>query len=210
MATPEILRGLHGRADAAAPATRSNACPMVAPVIAPSGAVPVRAGGEGVDAAHGCAAISMHHAINATCDRTAISTGADGLTAMSAGACGQVGLPSRFRLIARLRAWFDGMIAIAQGAAGADVTEEAPGTSEQMIDIGADDLVNSRRRIGMAGMCRAPATARVASHATGTWGKDRKRRNAVTAICGAGQGIGTAPSVAAGTEGSAVPGGRMV
>lgn len=61
--------------------------------------------------------VTLHDVTNQAHARKAIEKGATGLIAMAAGAGGHAGVQSPFALVAELRAWFDGPIALA-GAIG--------------------------------------------------------------------------------------------
>jgi nitronate monooxygenase len=126
------------------------------------------------DAVHGWGGIIMHDIINNTFAKKAIDKGADGLIAVAAGAGGHAGVKSPFALIAEIRAWFDGPLAlsgaIASGGAvlaaqamGADfayvgsafiATEEARAVDayKQMIVAStSDDIVYSSLFTGVHG-----------------------------------------------------------
>jgi nitronate monooxygenase len=116
----------------------------------------------------------MHDIINNTFARKAIEKGADGLIAVAAGAGGHAGVKSPFALVAEIRDWFDGPLAlsgaIATGGAvlaaqamGADfayvgsafvATEEARAADayKQMIVAStSDDIVYSSLFTGVLG-----------------------------------------------------------
>jgi len=63
-------------------------------------------------AVHGWGGITMHDVINLTFAHKAIEKGADGLIAVAAGAGGHAGTLSPFPLIAEIREWFDGPLAL--------------------------------------------------------------------------------------------------
>jgi nitronate monooxygenase len=63
-------------------------------------------------AVHGWGGITMHDVINLAFARKAIEKGADGLIAVAAGAGGHAGTLSPFALIAEIREWFDGPLAL--------------------------------------------------------------------------------------------------
>ena len=63
-------------------------------------------------AVHGWGGIVMHDVINDTFARKAIEKGADGLIAVAAGAGGHAGVKSPFALVAEIRSWFDGPLAL--------------------------------------------------------------------------------------------------
>jgi nitronate monooxygenase len=126
------------------------------------------------DAVHGWGGVVMHDIINNAFARKAIEKGADGLIAVAAGAGGHAGVKSPFALIAEIRDWFDGPLAlsgaIATGggvlaalAMGADfayigsafvATEEARAVTayKEMIVAGSsDDIVYSSLFTGVHG-----------------------------------------------------------
>ena len=108
--------------------------------------------------------VTLHDVISQDHARKAIAKGATGLIAVAAGAGGHAGTTAPFALMAEIREWFDGPVALAgaigNGRAivaarllGADfayigspfiATEEAPVTMGQkrgMIEASADDIV---------------------------------------------------------------------
>jgi nitronate monooxygenase len=126
------------------------------------------------DAVHGWGGVVMHDIINNTFARKAIEKGADGLIAVAAGAGGHAGVKSPFALVAEIRSWFDGPLALsgaistggavlAAQAMGADfayvgsafiATEEARAVDayKQMIVAStSDDIVYSSLFTGVHG-----------------------------------------------------------
>ena len=126
------------------------------------------------DAVHSYGGIVLHDIINVAFAHKAIDKGADGLIAVAAGAGGHAGTISPFALIAEIRAWFDGPLALsgaistgggilAARAAGADVayigsafiaTEEAnaaAGYKQAVVDSNASDIVYSNLFTGVHG-----------------------------------------------------------
>ncbi|WP_299731779.1 nitronate monooxygenase family protein [uncultured Tateyamaria sp.] len=126
------------------------------------------------EAAHSCGGVVLHDIINNTFARKAIAKGADGLVAVAAGAGGHAGQQSPFALVAEIREWFDGPVAlsgaIATGQAllaartmGADfgyvgspfiATDEANaqvGYKEMIVESGAEDIVYSSLFTGVWG-----------------------------------------------------------
>ena len=126
------------------------------------------------EAVHGWGGIVLHDIINNTFARKAIDKGADGLIAVAAGAGGHAGVKSPFALVAEIREWFDGPIAlsgaIASGGAvlaaqamGADLayvgsafiaTEEARAADaykEMIVASSSDDIVYSSLFTGVHG-----------------------------------------------------------
>lgn len=125
-------------------------------------------------AAHAAGGFVLHDVINDRFGRKAIEKGADGLIAVAAGAGGHAGRQSPFALMAELRRWFDGPIAlsgaIATGAAilaaqalSADLayvgtafiaTEEAAASAaykQMIVDGSADDVVYTDLFTGVHG-----------------------------------------------------------
>jgi nitronate monooxygenase len=126
------------------------------------------------EAIHSYGGIVLHDIINVHFARKALEKGADGLIAVAAGAGGHAGLLSPFALVAEIRQFFDGPLAlsgaISTGAgilaaqcAGADVayigsafiaTEEAnavPGYKQSIVDSHAGDIVYSNLFTGVHG-----------------------------------------------------------
>jgi len=126
------------------------------------------------DAVHGWGGIVMHDVINNAFARKAIEKGADGLIAVAAGAGGHAGVKSPFALIAEIREWFDGPIALsgaissgggvlAAQAMGADfayigsafiATDEARAAAEykeMIVASTSDDIVYSSLFTGVHG-----------------------------------------------------------
>ena len=126
------------------------------------------------EAVHGWGGVVMHDIINNAFARKAIEKGADGLIAVAAGAGGHAGVKSPFALVAEIRDWFDGPLAlsgaIATGGAvlaaqamGADfayvgsafvATEEAraqPAYKQMIVESTSDDIVYSSLFTGVHG-----------------------------------------------------------
>ena len=126
------------------------------------------------DAVHAWGGVVLHDIINNTFAKKAIDKGADGLVAVAAGAGGHAGVKSPFALIAEIRQWFDGPVALsgaistgggvlAARAMGADfayigtafvATEEARAVDayKEMIVAGSsDDVVYSSLFTGVHG-----------------------------------------------------------
>jgi nitronate monooxygenase len=126
------------------------------------------------DAVHGWGGVVMHDIINNAFAKKAIEKGADGIVAVAAGAGGHAGVKSPFALIAEIREWFDGPIALsgaissgggvlAARAMGADfayvgsafiATEEARAPAEykeMIVASSSDDIVYSNLFTGVHG-----------------------------------------------------------
>ena len=132
------------------------------------------------DAVHGYGGLVFHDVINDRFARKAVEKGADGLIAVAAGAGGHAGTLSPFALVAEIRAWFDGPLAlsgaIATGGAiaasialGADLayigsafiaTEEARAAEDykaMVVGSGASDIVYSNLFTGVHGNYLRPS-----------------------------------------------------
>jgi nitronate monooxygenase len=126
------------------------------------------------DAIHSYGGIVLHDIINVTFAKKALDKGADGLIAVAAGAGGHAGTTSPFALIAEIRRFFDGPLALsgaistgagilAAQAAGADVayigsafiaTQEANAVEaykQSIVDSAAADIVYSNLFTGVHG-----------------------------------------------------------
>jgi nitronate monooxygenase len=126
------------------------------------------------DAIHSYGGLVLHDVINLAFARKAIEKGADGLIAVAAGAGGHAGRLSPFALVAEIREWFDGPLALsgaiatggailAAQAAGADLayigspfiaTEEARADAaykQTIVEARAADIVYSNLFTGVHG-----------------------------------------------------------
>ena len=126
------------------------------------------------DAAHSYGGVVLHDVINNAFAHKAIDKGADGLIAVAAGAGGHAGVKSPFALVAEIREWFDGPLAlggaIATGGAvlaaqamGANfayigsafiATDEARASEaykQMIVDSASDDIVYSNLFTGIHG-----------------------------------------------------------
>ena len=126
------------------------------------------------DAVHAWGGVVMHDIINNAFAKKAIEKGADGLIAVAAGAGGHAGVKNPFALIAEIREWFDGPLALsgaistggavaAARAMGADfayvgsafiATEEAraqPAYKQMILESTSDDIVYSSLFTGVHG-----------------------------------------------------------
>lgn len=144
-------------------------------VISSLGAVP-----EVNAAIHSYGGIVLHDVINNRHANSAIRKGADGLIAVAAGAGGHAGTLSPFALIAEIREWFDGPLALsgaissggailAAQAMGADLayigspfiaTKEAnavDGYKEMIVQSSAKDIVYSNYFTGIHGNYLRPS-----------------------------------------------------
>jgi nitronate monooxygenase len=126
------------------------------------------------DAVHAWGGVVLHDIINNGFARKAIEKGADGLIAVAAGAGGHAGVKSPFALVAEIREWFDGALALsgaissgggvlAARAMGADfayigsafiATDEARAAlayKEMIVASTSDDIVYSSLFTGVHG-----------------------------------------------------------
>ncbi|MGY4829389.1 NAD(P)H-dependent flavin oxidoreductase [Sphaerotilaceae bacterium SBD11-9] len=131
-------------------------------------------------AVHAWGGVVLHDIINNKYAHKAIEKGADGLIAVAAGAGGHAGVKSPFALIAEIREWFDGPLALsgsiatgdavlAAQALGADfayigtafiATEEARAAEaykEAIVAGSSDDIVYSNLFTGVHGNYLAPS-----------------------------------------------------
>ena len=131
-------------------------------------------------AAHSHGGVVLHDIINHACAHKAIEKGADGLSAVAAGAGGHAGVKSPFALIQEIRQWFDGPVALsgaistggavlASQAMGADfayigsafiATEEARASQaykQAIVDSNSDDIVYTNLFTGVHGNYLAPS-----------------------------------------------------
>jgi nitronate monooxygenase len=131
-------------------------------------------------AVHGWGGVVLHDIINNTHARKAIEKGADGLIPVAAGAGGHAGVKSPFALVAEIREWFDGPIALSGAigtgagvlgalACGADfayigsafiATEEArasDGYKQMITECTSDDIVYSSLFTGVHGNYLKPS-----------------------------------------------------
>jgi nitronate monooxygenase len=172
------------------------------------------------DAVHGWGGIVMHDIINNAFAKKAIEKGADGLIAVAAGAGGHAGVKSPFALLAEIREWFDGPIALsgaissgggvlAARAMGADfayigsafiATDEAraaPEYKEMIVASSSDDIVYSNLFTGVHGNYLKPSVRNAGLDPDALPESDPSKMNfggdarkAWKDIWGCGQGIG--------------------
>jgi len=175
-------------------------------------------------AVHGWGGVVLHDVINNTFAHKAIEKGADGLIAVAAGAGGHAGAKNPFALVAEIRQWFDGPLAlsgaIATGGAilaaqamGADLayigsafiaTEEANAADayKQMIVSGcSDDIVYSNYFSGVHGNYLKASIRNAGMDPDNLPQSEPGKMNVGTGrkvwkdIWGSGQGIGAVTSV---------------
>jgi nitronate monooxygenase len=132
------------------------------------------------EAVHRWGGVVLHDIINNTFARKAVEKGADGLIAVAAGAGGHAGTTSPFALVAEIREWFDGPLALsgamatggavlAAQAMGADLayigsafiaTEEARAVDaykQAIVEGTSDDIVYSNLFTGVHGNYLKPS-----------------------------------------------------
>ena len=132
------------------------------------------------DAMHSVGGIILHDIINNRFAKKAVEKGADGLIAVAAGAGGHAGRLSPFPLIAEIRSWFNGPLALsgaiasgdavlAANAMGADLayigsafiaTNEARADErykKMIVESSADDIIYSNLFTGVHGNYLAPS-----------------------------------------------------
>jgi len=177
------------------------------------------------DAVHAWGGVVLHDIINNSFAKKAIEKGADGLIAVAAGAGGHAGIKSPFALVAEIREWFDGPIAlsgaIATGdavlaalAMGADfayigsafiATEEARAAEaykQCIVDSSSDDIVYSSLFTGVHGNYLKPSIRNAGLDPDKLPESDPSQMNfggdktkAWKDIWGCGQGIGAVKAV---------------
>ncbi|MGI4955501.1 MAG: NAD(P)H-dependent flavin oxidoreductase [Janthinobacterium lividum] len=182
------------------------------------------------DAIHSYGGIVLHDVISDAFARKAIDRGADGLIAVAAGAGGHAGTVSPFALIAEIRRWFQGPLAlsgaIATGGAilaaqamGADfayigsafiATAEAnadPAYKQMLVDSAASDIVYTNLITGVHGNYLKPSLARAGLDPEnlpqgdpGQMNFGSGRTKAWKDIWGSGQGIGALEAVVPAAE----------
>ncbi|MEJ0048062.1 MAG: nitronate monooxygenase family protein [Rhodospirillales bacterium] len=177
------------------------------------------------DAIHSYGGIVLHDIINITFAKKALEKGADGLIAVAAGAGGHAGTTSPFALVAEIRAFFDGPLALsgaiatgagilAAQAAGADVayigsafiaTEEANAAEaykQSVVDGTAADIVYTNLFTGVHGNYLRASIAAAGMDPDALPQSDPSKMNfgstltkAWRDIWGAGQGVGSIRAV---------------
>jgi nitronate monooxygenase len=182
-------------------------------VITSLGAVP-----DIVAAVHSYGGIVLHDVINVRHAEKAVAAGADGLIAVCAGAGGHAGTLSPFALVAEIRSFFDGPLALAGAITegrhiaaarmmGADLayigshfitTQESMASDAQkamMLGARAADIVHTDRVTGVAANFLKPSLdAATLPDAHGGLSLAEEAR-AWKSIWSAGHGVGAARSV---------------
>ncbi|MCC7098777.1 MAG: nitronate monooxygenase [Rubrivivax sp.] len=98
------------------------------------------------DAVHGWGGIVLHDVINNAFAKKAIEKGADGLIAVAAGAGGHAGVKSPFALVAEIREWFDGPIALSGAIATGDAVLAAQAMGADLAYIGSAFIATDEAR----------------------------------------------------------------
>ncbi len=88
-------------------------------------------------AVHGWGGLTLHDIIDDRFARKAIEKGADGLIAVAAGAGGHAGRLSPFALVAEIRQWFDGPLALSGSIATGDAVLAAEAMGADFAYIGS-------------------------------------------------------------------------
>lgn len=182
-------------------------------VITSLGAVP-----DIIDAVHSYGGIVLHDVIGVRHAEKALAAGADGLIAVAAGAGGHAGTLSPFALIAEIRSFFDGPLAlsgaITQGShvaaariMGADLayigsrfiaSDESMASPEQkamMVDAKAADIVYTDKVSGVSANFLGPSLA-AATLPDGHGGLSlNDEARAWKTVWSAGHGVGATRSV---------------
>ena len=177
------------------------------------------------EAVHSYGGIVLHDVISDAFAHKAIERGADGLIAVAAGAGGHAGTMSPFALVAEIRRWFAGPLAlsgsIATGGAslaaramGADLayigsafiaTTEAnadPAYKQMLVECAASDVVYTNLITGVHGNYLKPSLVRAGLDPENLPASDPSQMNfgsgrtkAWKDIWGSGQGIGVVEAV---------------
>ena len=98
------------------------------------------------DAVHGWGGIVLHDVINDTFAKKAIEKGADGLIAVATGAGGHAGVKSPFALVAEIRRWFDGPLALSGAIASGGAILAAQAMGADFAYIGSAFIATDEAR----------------------------------------------------------------
>jgi nitronate monooxygenase len=101
-------------------------------------------------AVHGWGGIVLHDIINDTFARKAIDKGADGLIAVAAGAGGHAGVKSPFALVAEIREWFGGPLALSGAIATGGAVLAAQAMGADLAYIGSAFIATDEARAAEA------------------------------------------------------------
>jgi len=102
------------------------------------------------DAVHAWGGIVLHDIINNRFAHKAIEKGADGLIAVAAGAGGHAGVKSPFALVAEIREWFDGPLALSGAIATGDAVLAAQAMGADFAYIGSAFIATFEARASEA------------------------------------------------------------
>jgi nitronate monooxygenase len=98
------------------------------------------------DAMHSVGGITLHDIINNRFAKKAVEKGADGLIAVAAGAGGHAGRLSPFPLIAEIRSWFNGPLALSGAIASGDAVLAANAMGADLAYIGSAFIATNDAR----------------------------------------------------------------
>ena len=98
------------------------------------------------DAMHSVGGITLHDIINNRFAKKAVEKGADGLIAVAAGAGGHAGRLSPFPLIAEIRSWFNGPLALSGAIASGDAVLAAHAMGADLAYIGSAFIATNEAR----------------------------------------------------------------
>lgn len=98
------------------------------------------------DAMHSVGGITLHDVINNRFAKKAVEKGADGLIAVAAGAGGHAGRLSPFPLIAEIRSWFNGPLALSGAIASGDAVLAANAMGADLAYIGSTFIATNEAR----------------------------------------------------------------
>ncbi|HEY2560699.1 MAG TPA: nitronate monooxygenase family protein [Caldimonas sp.] len=98
------------------------------------------------DAVHRWGGIVMHDIINNTFAQKAIEKGADGLIAVAAGAGGHAGVKSPFALVAEIRRWFAGPLALSGAISSGSAVLAAQAMGADFAYIGSAFIATEEAR----------------------------------------------------------------
>ncbi len=102
------------------------------------------------DAVHAWGGVVLHDVINNAFAKKAIEKGADGLIAVAAGAGGHAGVKSPFALVAEIREWFDGPLALSGAIATGDAVLAAQAMGADFAYIGSAFIATAEARASEA------------------------------------------------------------
>ncbi|MFY7975517.1 MAG: NAD(P)H-dependent flavin oxidoreductase [Rubrivivax sp.] len=97
-------------------------------------------------AVHAWGGVVLHDIINNAHAQKAVAKGADGLIAVAAGAGGHAGTKSPFALVAEIREWFEGPLALSGAMAGGDAVLAALACGADFAYIGSAFIATHEAR----------------------------------------------------------------